>query len=105
MSCRGVVMVADNDRMTEGSIIWDIDPSLVGKDSSIVVPVREAGAKVGRDLARESIECIKYKRVRCRRRAELVGERSIYKVDEQCIGEEGNGLIVRVHGGYVVQLV
>ena len=104
MSCHGVVMVAGNDRMTEGSIIWDIDPSLVSKDSSIIVPVREAGVKVGRDFARECMECIEYKRVRCRGRAELVGERSINKVDEQCIGEEGNGLIVCICRGYVVQL-
>ena len=58
-----MVMVADNNGIVEVSIHRDIDMTLVGQDSYIIVPIREVGAEVSRDLAWESMESIKDKKV------------------------------------------
>ena len=69
-----MVMVASNDGMVKVSIHGDIDMTLIGQDSYIIVPVREAGAEGSRDLAQESIKSIEDKWVRGGGGAKFVGE-------------------------------
>ena len=68
----GMIMVACHDGAAQVSICGDIDASLVSQDSCVVVPVGKAGAKIGRDRARESMEGIQDQRVRSGGGAELV---------------------------------
>ena len=63
MTDSGMVMVAGDNGMAEVSICRDIDMTLVGQDSCIIVPIREMGAEVSRDLTWERMESIKDERV------------------------------------------
>lgn len=103
MSCHRVVMVAGNNGMVEGSIIRNVNPSLVCEEASIVMPVRKGGAKVGRDFSWESMEHVKDKRVRCQGRAQLVQEGGVYEIDKQHLQEESDGLVVCIHRRYMVR--
>ena len=54
----GMIMVACDDGAAQVSIGGDIDAALVSQDSSVVVPIGKAGAEIGRDRTRESMEGI-----------------------------------------------
>ena len=98
----GVVMVTSHNRVAQVSISGDVDAALVSQDASIVMPVREARAEGSRDCTRESMEGIKDQRVRSRGGAKFVGKRGVNEVDEECVREQGDCLIVCVGSGDVI---
>ena len=59
MARRRMIMVACDDGAAQVSIGRDIDASLVSQDTSVIVPIGKAGAKIGRDRTRESMEGVK----------------------------------------------
>ena len=99
----GMIMVACDDGAAQVSIGGDIDASLVSQDSSVVVPIGKAGAKVGRDRTRESMEGVKDQWVRSGGGAKFVGKRGVDEVNKECIWEQGDCLIVRVRSGDMVR--
>ena len=54
----GMVMVSGNDGTPKVSVGRDIDVSLVSQNSSIIVPVREAGTESCRNLVWEGMESV-----------------------------------------------
>ena len=98
-------MVVSDNGMPKGHVIGNVDPSLISKDTHVVAPVREVGTEAGRDFAGKSVERVKHERVRCGGSVKLLGKGGIKEVDEQCVWEESDSLIVRVDGGYMVQSV
>ena len=91
-----MVMVAGNNGMVEVSVHRDIDMTLVGQDSRIIVSIREAGAEVSGDLAWESMKSIEDEWVRGRGGAKFVSEGGVNHIDKECIREEGDHLIISV---------
>ena len=96
MTGSGMVMVTSDDRVAQVSIRGDVDTALVSQDASIIMPIGEARVESGRDSTRESMESVKDQWVRSRGGAKFGGKRGVNKVDEECVREEGDRLIVRV---------
>ena len=46
--CRGVIMMAGDDRTVEVSVSGNIDTALISQDASVIMPIGEVGAEVGR---------------------------------------------------------
>ena len=81
----GMIMVTCDDGAAQVSIGGDIDSSLVSQDSSVVVPIGKAGAKIGRDRTRKSMEGVKDQWVRSGGGAKFVGKRGVDEVNKECI--------------------
>ena len=92
----GMIMVSCHDGAAQVSICGDIDASLVSQDSSVVVPIGKAGAKIGRDRTRESMEGIKDQWVQSGGGAKFVRKRGVDEVDKECVWEQGDCFIVCV---------
>ena len=91
-----MVMVTCHDRVAEVSIGGDVDTALVSQDASIIMPIGEARVEGGRDCTRESMEGVKDQWVRSGGGAKFVGKRGVDEVDEECVREQGDCLIVCV---------
>ena len=102
VSCCRMVVVAGDDGAAEGGVSGNIDTILEGQDTSVVLPVRETRAELGREFSGECMEGVEDKGVSCRGGSESFGEGGVYEVDEEGVREEGDVFVVRVRGGNMI---
>ena len=78
-----VVMEMGKDGFLKRGIRGYIDTVFVGENSLSMLPVREMGAKGGRDEPIHQLECLKDKGIRGRGGLDTIGEGSINEVDKE----------------------
>ena len=96
VSCGGVVVVTGDNRTAEVRVGENIDTILEGQDFSIILPVGETRAELGREFSGECMKSIKDEGVGCGGDSEPFREGGINEVDEEGVREEGNILVVGV---------
>ena len=96
MAHHRVIMVSSDNRVSQRSIIGNVNVSLISKNAGIVVPVREAGMEVGRDLSWEGVKGIQDQQIGHGGRVELIREGGVDEVDKECVGEESHGFVVSI---------
>ena len=99
MSGSRMIVVAGDNRMAKVKIIWDIDPSLEGEDTSIVLPVREVGAEGWGNFTGHGLEGSENDEVRGGGGCQLGLEGSVNEVDEKGAREKGyRGVVIIISG-------
>ena len=85
--------------VAEGIVIGDVDPTLIGQDACVNLPVREAGTEGERDVVVHGLEGLENEGITRRGGLDTVGEGHIDNVDEEGRGEEGDSVVVVVGVG------
>ena len=88
--------------MAEVGVGGNVDTILEGQDTSVILPVGEMRAELGREFSRECMESIEDKGVGCEGSSKPFGEGGVNEVDKEGVRKEGDVLIVRVREGNMI---
>ena len=91
-----VVMTTLENSVTQGVVVGDVDPALIGQDACFDLPVGETGTEGKRDVLVHGLEGLEDKGVTHQGRLDTVGEGDVDNVDEEIRRKEGNPIIVIV---------
>ena len=100
-----MVMASFKDGAAEGIIGRDVDTALIGEDTSLDLPVSEAGAEGERNVLVNRLKCLQDEGIASRSRLNAIGEGSVNDVDKEGRREEGDIIIVGVIQGEEVGAV
>ena len=89
-----MVMTSLEDGVVEGFIIRNVNTSLVGKDASFDLPVRQASVERERNALIHRLESLEDKGITCRGRFNVMGESYVDHIDEERWGKESDFIIV-----------
>ena len=85
--------------MAEGFIIRNVNTSLVGKDASFDLPVRQAGVEWEGDVLVHRLESLENKGVASGGRFNAMGESYVDHIDEEGWGKESDSVVIIVRVG------
>ena len=100
-----VVMTTLENSVTQGVVVGDVDPALIGQDACFDLPVRETGTEGKRDVLVHGLEGLEDKGVTRQGRLDVMGEGDINNSDEERWGKEGNFIVIIVGVGKEVGMV
>jgi hypothetical protein len=101
MASRRVIMRTSDDVAAKRARVRDIDPILVGKETSVDLPIREARTEGRRNGAIKGLKGIPDKDIITRRGGNEIAQGSVNDPDKERWGKEGDILIVRGDGKLV----